>query len=460
MMMTVFALNANAQLRTAYFMEGSTFRNDMNPALAPTRGYFNFPFIGNMSLQLNNNFLSVKNFLYPNPEGSGLVTFLHPSVDRNDFLKRMPNNGILGIETNLNLIGFGAHTKKFFWNAGLNFRTAGQITIPKQFLSLVTTLGQGYYDMNSLNVNVDSYMELFVGASIPIKQIANIGFRVKGLMGVATADLNVDNMYVNITDDFIDARMRGTLRANTIASRQMAAGEEFDAGALFDLDNLGFKNYGGSVDVGAEVRLFGERLRLSAAVTDLGFIMWDRSHTVNGNIGAGVTYRGFDFDTMEADTEVEDFEMVFGKPMGGYMKRLNTNINVGIEYAILRDRISFGVLSHTRFYSTSATTELTASVNFKPVNWLTASASHTFLNGNKLGVMGFALNIHPRGLNLFLGTDFVDFKRAKSKSIPVGIPVSLQSTNVYFGFGFSFKRATYTKSYKDDVAAGRVKVKK
>ena len=29
----------SAQMRTAYFMEGSYFRTDMNAALAPTRGY-------------------------------------------------------------------------------------------------------------------------------------------------------------------------------------------------------------------------------------------------------------------------------------------------------------------------------------------------------------------------------------------------------------------------------------
>ena len=37
------ATGALAQSRTSYFMEGSYFRTDLNPALAPTRGYVALP---------------------------------------------------------------------------------------------------------------------------------------------------------------------------------------------------------------------------------------------------------------------------------------------------------------------------------------------------------------------------------------------------------------------------------
>lgn len=38
-----FAAGVSAQSNTAYFMEGSTLRSQLNPALAPQRGYFNIP---------------------------------------------------------------------------------------------------------------------------------------------------------------------------------------------------------------------------------------------------------------------------------------------------------------------------------------------------------------------------------------------------------------------------------
>ena len=45
--MLVCTLSANAQfLRTSYFMEGTHYRQQLNPALTPTKGYFNLPVIG------------------------------------------------------------------------------------------------------------------------------------------------------------------------------------------------------------------------------------------------------------------------------------------------------------------------------------------------------------------------------------------------------------------------------
>lgn len=42
----LLATGAAAQNPTAYFMEGSTFRSQFNPAFAPLRGYVNIPAIG------------------------------------------------------------------------------------------------------------------------------------------------------------------------------------------------------------------------------------------------------------------------------------------------------------------------------------------------------------------------------------------------------------------------------
>ena len=44
--MLVCTLSANAQfLRTSYFMEGTHYRQQLNPALTPTKAYLNLPVI-------------------------------------------------------------------------------------------------------------------------------------------------------------------------------------------------------------------------------------------------------------------------------------------------------------------------------------------------------------------------------------------------------------------------------
>ena len=41
---------AAAQNPTLYFMEGVPLRSQMNPALAPQRGYFNIPVLGGLAV--------------------------------------------------------------------------------------------------------------------------------------------------------------------------------------------------------------------------------------------------------------------------------------------------------------------------------------------------------------------------------------------------------------------------
>ena len=458
---TVITFTAAAQMRTSYFMEGSTFRTDMNPALAPTRGYVMLPTVGGIGVGINNNFLSVNNFLYPTD--NGLVTFLNKAVDKNDFLNKLPNNNILDVDASVQLMAIGSHTKKFFWNTGINLRATTDVNIPKEFFSLLTTLEQGSYDMSDMRVGLNTYLETYVGAAIPIKDFMTIGFRVKGLIGLAQANMNIDRMNVSINDDKVTAELSGSVRANSVVKSSYQPGTDLDFSDMININgisDLNLKNWGVGIDIGAEARFLDDHLRVSAALTDLGFIKWNGAGTINGSLSGNFSYEGFDFDEGEA-ISASDFKMQTEESTGSYMKRLNMSLNFGAEYAILRNRISFGLLSHTKFADGLNYTELTASVNLKPVNWITATVSHTFLNHNELGVFGFALNLHPTGFNFFIGADFIGLKAGKltvaDRKIPV--PVAMKSANVYMGLGFSLGRAKYSKAYRDDVEAGRIKVK-
>ena len=103
---------ANAQSRTSYFMEGSYFRTEFNPALAPTRGYFMIPGLSGINLNLGTNFLSLDNFIY---ERNGqLVTALHRDVTTEEFLGNLPKNLKVTANANMNLLGVGFYTKKMF----------------------------------------------------------------------------------------------------------------------------------------------------------------------------------------------------------------------------------------------------------------------------------------------------------------------------------------------------------
>ena len=440
-------LTASAQMRTAYFMEGSYFRTEMNPALAPTRGYIKIPVIGGVGVNFGDNYFSVNNLLYK--RDGGIYTFLSNKVSSEEFLGRLENKGKLSMNLNTSILGFGAHTKKLFWSFDLNLRSQTEITLSKDMFSAIKNLSNGYYNLGSTHFSNREYMEAVLGFAIPIKEFMTFGFRAKGLLGLADLSMKMDKMYLDINENAITAELMGGIRGNCPAFNSAYA-----PGTGFALENLlhsdinkmlnGIKSWGLGLDLGFEFRFLDDHLKVSVAATDIGFIKWYGGSTVNADGKANFSYEGFNLTSGEAKID-SGFNADMTPSQGSYTTRLSASLNGGIEYNILNNWIAFGVLSHTEFCQNFTRTEFTASVNFRIMRWLSTSFSHTFLNGNQPGVLGWALNIHPTGFNLFLGADFIDTRFAVyNQSIP--IPQYMTSANFYVGVGFNLGKAKYMRS--------------
>ena len=448
---------ASAQMRTAYFMEGSYFRTDLNPALAPTRGYIQMPGVGALGLSMNNNFLSVDNLFYK--RDGQVVSFLNNAVSADDFLKKLPNTGKLSTNFSTNIIGFGAHTKKLFWNVGIGLRSHTEVAMKKDMFTALKNLGAGQYDMSGTYIGNTEYLETYVGFAIPIKEWVSIGFRVKGLLGVLDMAADINTMNAAITPDAVRAQFLGTIRANSfLFNGAYPAGAGLAADKLLrpDLNSMlsAIKSGGAAIDLGAEFRLLDDQLRVSASVTDLGFICWYKGSTINANSTGSFLYKGFNLASGDVEADGK-FDAEMTPSQGAYTRRLSCALNAGVEYNILNNHIAFGLLSHTEFCNAFTTTELTASVNFRIGRWLSTSFSHTFLNRNVPGTFGWALNIHPAGFNFFVGADFIDVRFAKYDSVPV--PKMLKSANLYVGLGFNLGRAKYMSCMKDVIARDEAK---
>lgn len=437
----------SAQMRTAYFMEGSYFRTDMNAALAPTRGYIKIPMIGGLGVDFGNNYFSVNNLLYK--KDGGIYTFMHSGVSADEFLGKLGNAGKLSANINTSIIGFGSHTKKMFWSFGLNFRSQTEITLSKDMFAALKNLSNGYYDLGNTHVSNREYFEASLGFAIPIKKFMTFGFRAKGLVGLVDLSMKMDKMYLDINENIVKAELMGGVRGNCLAfNGNYTPGGEFALDNIFqtDINKMmnGIKSWGAALDLGFEFRFFNDHLKVSVAANDIGFIKWYGGSTVNANGSANFSYAGFDLTTGEAKID-GGFNAEMAPSDGAYTTRLSASLNGAVEYNILKNWIAFGLLSHTEFCQNFTRTELTASVNFRIMRWLSTSFSHTFLNGNQPGVLGWALNIHPTGLNIFLGADFIDTRFAVyNQRIP--IPQYMTSANVYVGVGFNLGKAKYMSS--------------
>uniref|UniRef100_UPI0040567FB5 DUF5723 family protein n=1 Tax=Alistipes sp. TaxID=1872444 RepID=UPI0040567FB5 len=440
-------LSVSAEMRTSYFMEGSYFRTDMNAALAPTRGYIKLPALGGIGVDFGNNYFSINNLFYK--KNGGIYTFMYDGVSADEFLSKLSNKGKLSVNLNTSLLGFGAHTKKLFWSFGLNLRSNTEITLSKDMFAILKNLSNGTYDLGDTHISNREYIEANLGFAIPIKEFMTFGFRVKGLLGLADLSVQMDKMRLDINENIVKAELMGGIRGNfPLLRSNYPIGSELNFEDLI-LENpmdatKNIKSWGLGLDLGFEFRLLDDHLKISVGANDIGFIKWHGNCTANAEGGANFSYEGFNLTTSEAKIN-SDFNASLTPSQGAYTTRLTASLNAGIEYNILNNWIAFGLLSHTEFCQNFTRSELTASVNFRIMRWLSTSFSHTFLNGNQPGVLGWALNIHPTGLNIFLGADFIDTRFAVyNQSIP--IPKMMTSANVYLGVGFNLGKAKYMKS--------------
>ncbi len=406
-------------------------RTDMNPALAPRRGYVEIPVLGGLNISENSNFLCLSNFLYP--DNGRLVSFMHGSVSTDKFLRRLSNDNFLDVDTRVNIVGFGNHARRYYWNFGWNIRVIGGVNLPKDVFRFLKTASAGNYDLKRMSVYADAYSELGLGFSFPVlKDVVDFGFKVKALVGLAQAKTDFDYLALQCSPEKISGSFSGRVRGNIagLDPVEMLKNSNFKYG--------GVGNIGGAVDLGVNVHLLHDRLRVSAAVVDLGFIRWsNRTAVKTSTFDCKFEYLGYDMDKEEFAVEyTKEFQEIEYMYDTGYSRRLNTTLNIGAEYNILRDRISFGLLSSTRFAPAYTTTELTASVNFRPAKWFGFSVSHSLVN-NKLGVVGAALNFDACWINLFLGMDYMAFRYGRINGVTV--PLNSKSTNLYFGLAIPMR---------------------
>ena len=439
----LFAESASAQLKTSYFMEGSYFRTELNPALAPTRGYISLPFLSGFMFGEYSNYKSYENMYYKGE--NGYISALHSSVPANEFLSKLPNKCVDNFNGSLNLFKLGFYTiNGSFINFGANVRIDYTSAIPKEYYKMLKGAYQNSIDINNMNVDLSAYLESYAGLSFPINDNLTIGARFKFLIGLVNGRFDVNNMQVNNGK----YTAHGTLIFNSVEYDSSKYDGQTNPEIIvnetqeFVWNNL--HSFGGAIDLGAEMRFLDNQVKVSAAITDLGFIRWSADTQVRGTATVDSN------DVTDLMGLLSDINMDIPDKFSDYATRLTTNVNIGAEYNFCSNHFAVGLLSHTRLYRKAVATELTTSFNWRPTNWMTFTASHTFLNGNTPGIYGAAINIHPRAINFFIGMDYIgdgnnttDFEPTTMSEIDRMFSPKATSYNFIIGVGFNFGRPDF-----------------
>ena len=204
--------------------------------------------------------------------------------------------------------------------------------------------------------------------------------------------------------------------------------------------------YGFGIDVGATYDVL-PNLQVSLSVNDLGFMSWSKKGTSIGQLDKDLEFEGVE---VSADGVVSQPRLDLGElnfvvqEAESRTKALRASVNAGGEYNFLNRKIGLGLFYNAKFWEHKTQHTLTASANFRPMQWLHLSGSYSFIN-NRGSAVGLALNICPKGFNLFVATDML-----LSRKTPQWIPISQSNVNVTFGLGINIGKKGLRNAKSDE----------
>ncbi len=443
-------LSAQQALRTAYFLDGYNYAHQINPAKAPERSYFSLPALGNLNVSTQANY-GVSNLLFTQEGSQKLVTGLHESVSASDFLGPLPSKMKLNASINETLFSTAFRAGRGYNFVELNLRTDLGLVLPTELFTLMIrgmSSAETTYDLSATALQAQSYAELALGHQHNITNKISIGLKAKILVGLAMADLRFNQMDVTLSREAWTVSADGELTASNLIS--LPADEE----GKIDFDNIDITDdiagaippgLGAAFDLGITFRPI-KSLEVSAAVTDLGFIKWRNATNAktqantfrwNGFTNVSLSESSGTDDSIDDQWSdlSEDLEELYAlyptNESNTLTKMLGATVTVGALYTlpVYKGRVKVGALSTTRINGAYTWTEGRLSANWLPCRVFDASVSYaasTF--GHSLG---WVVNLHPRGFNLFVGSDMM-ITKVTQQYIPLG------NANTSLSLGINF----------------------
>lgn len=436
---TVMSAQQN-NTRTAYFLDNYTYGYRLNPAFDSEKNFVAIPVLGNFSIGGESN-IGLSNFLYPASNGK-LTLFIDDSVSEQQFLGGLKNDNQLNTNLNMTILGAGFRTGNLYHTVDLSLKVNQNATLPKSLFSFAkvgTANGDNSWQIKNIGVGVDAFGEIAYGVSTGIGDNLRVGARVKALIGLAHADMMVDQLNLSMTEENWSASTTG--RIETAGPFKFATdGNTVDLTALKYSEVNGTSGFGLGFDLGASYR-FLEYLTASVSLLDLGFMSWKNMTQAVSDGSSSYLFEGFGTisDGTELSTQLEGFKdellglVQFQKSGEGKGSTgMSATLHAGIEAEMpFYDRLSFGLLGTHRFNGAYSWTEGRLSANVTPVDCVGVALSGGVSNfGASLG--GIVNFVFP-GFNLFVGVDSFNFKVS-----PQFIPVEKFNTNLALGLNLTF----------------------
>ena len=471
--MLVCALPANAQfLRTSYFMEGTHYRQQLNPALTPTKGYFNLPVVGAVNATVGSTSLGYQDIIDIIDDGDDFYT-------KPDFMNRLKDNNKLNVNFSTEILSAGWYKGKNFWSFNIGLRTDIGANLTKSmftFLNEMETVEENWrnsnYDISGQQLNINAYTEIGLGLSRQINSRLTVGARVKALLGIGNMELKLKNvaMSANLPSDAeiakwsdenywsglsqpeaikqatelkakfdnyhanlnVGAELKSSFKGLELQEEE---GKDYVTDFEFDSGKLGIAGYGFGIDLGASYKIL-DNLTVSASILDLGFISLSKSSTKIASANPdpidikGSTYAAM-VDPANPETSVMNAVKQLQDDTQGYMDRV-TNGDV-LDYDMLQ--LEVGDAKESRKSRLASTLVLGAEYGFFNNKLAVGVLSTTrFVQPDALTELTFSANYRPKSwFNVALSYSAI---QSAGKSFGLGLklgPLFLGTDYMFLG---------------------------
>jgi hypothetical protein len=456
-----FSLVNALRTNTGFFMSSQYNKSSFNPSFRPETSYIGMPGLNNIFVDLKTNTLNLDHFIFPASPKS--KTFMHPDISYNQFMEGISPNNFLNLDVAYTLASVGFYHGKEFWTIDLGVKGHAEADIPENIFSFIKkgiTLGEGQnqmiHNLSGITANACLYAELGLGYSRPIldDDMLIIGAKGKLLLGLGKGNFYLDNLQYVVGRDQWELQSYGSMNI-FYPNIEPTYDDEgyFNGFEGFDKISSVVSGFGLGVDLGATFKPgklsglnsdFLDKLTVSAAITDLGFISWSGKKATylatNPQTTIITGHRDISFIPEEGGSLGDIFSEV-----GDSLKRainliedktrtegeitgLRMKMNVGAEYEIIKEKLNVGILSSTYFNHSHTLSEITLAGAYRLLPILEVGISYSILY-SKFDTFGLALNFVPKkGINIFLGGDYV-IPHVNSNFIPT----TTKGLNFQFG---------------------------
>lgn len=444
---------AQTTLKSGFYLPGMLNRHKINPAVInDSDGYIGIPALSDITIKGATN-LGIGKLLFP-MQGGGLTTFMNKSIEPSKFLSGLNQMNNLEADVSLDILSAGFRAGQSYNTIALGLESYTSAFLPYALFDFMksgmTSPDVTHYSIKNLTARTTNYMHLSYGYARPIGSDWTVGAKIKFIVGLANVNARIDHMDIAMSQNEWLVRSHGTLDAAGPGNIRYTTGSD---GAIsgFSLNNINVAGYGAGIDLGATYQTPVEGLKVSLAVVDLGFISWNTNAMAKTD-SKEFSFKGFQdisgggSQNRPIDEQVNDLKnqvMALFKfyPEVGSSRittSLRTTLNVGVEYDLVPDIFSFGLLSSTRFTDVFTLSELILSANYRPCSWFNMAVTGDF--SNVATSFGAIINLCPKFINFYAGVDFMLTEitpqfipmRSGSPMVSIGLNVPIYKCHKYY----------------------------